>query len=234
MRLASRSPATFRSCGSAALADPAQATRRVRRRHQAAVRGERIRAEHEQILGAIEIRNRNRERRAEHRRAREHLRQLIDARRREASLGAERAQQRRQIQRGAEIVRVGIAGVGGERLGTVRVAHSAQALGRERERLVPADLLPAIGSAAQRMPQPVRVFLERLQAVGLGAEVTPAERILFVTADRDHLAGGAVDLDRDPALGLAQRAGAEDDVARRFGCGSGHACLRRARGRPVG
>ena len=144
---------------------------RVRGRHQAAVRSQRVGAQHQQILRAVEIRNRNREHAAEDRRAGEHLGELIDARRRKASLAAQRAQQRRKVERGAEIVGVGVADVGRQRLGAMRVAHPAQALGRERERLLPADLLPAGGGPADRPAQPVRILLEGLEPIGLGAEI---------------------------------------------------------------
>ena len=100
-------------------------------------------------------------------------------------------------------------------------------LGREREAPRPSRS-PRQPSARARSGRRRRSgsSWSVVQRVGLGAEVAAAEGVGFVAADRDDLAGAAIDLDRDAAGGLAQRAGPVDDVIRRRGCGSGHACLR--------
>ena len=70
----------------------------------------------------------------------------------------------------------------------VHSLHLAEPVGHLVERLVPADRLPAavVGTpeAAQRRTQPVRVLVDVLESVGLGAEVSPTEGIVAITPDR--------------------------------------------------
>ena len=60
---------------------------------------------------------------------------------------------------------------------------------------VPADALPAIRGAANRMLEPVFVVVKILQCDGLRADVTSAEGVIFVTPDIEPLIGLNGDLD---------------------------------------
>ena len=62
----------------------------VGRGHQRAVRGQRVRAEHQQVHRAVDVGDRDGERRAEHERAGDLLRPLVDRAGREHAVGAER------------------------------------------------------------------------------------------------------------------------------------------------
>ena len=74
------------------------------------------------------------------------------------------------------------------------------------KRFVPADALPAIGSAADGMLEPVFVVVKILQSDGLWADVPSAEGIVFVAADVQTVVGLNGDL--DPTDRLAEIAGA--------------------------
>ncbi len=65
----------------------------VRRRHEAAVRRERVRAQADEQIAPLDVRHRHEDLVAEHRQRREHVRQLIHGGRRVLVLRAERAEQ---------------------------------------------------------------------------------------------------------------------------------------------
>ena len=74
----------------AALLDRTQAPAHVGRREQAAVGGERVGAEDQQVVGAVDVRHRDRQRAAEHQRRGDLLRPLVDRARGVDVAGAER------------------------------------------------------------------------------------------------------------------------------------------------
>src|SRR5215212_9527302 len=63
------------------------------------------------------------------------------------------------------------------------------------ESFVPTDALPALMSAADGVFEPVLIIVNVLQGNGLRADVTPAERVVFVTADVQMLVVSDRDFD---------------------------------------
>ena len=59
----------------------------------------------------------------------------------------------------------------------------------------------AVIAPDERRPEPVRILVERLQPVGLGAEEAAAEDVVGVARDLDDLI--ALGLDREAAGGFA-------------------------------
>ena len=104
----------------AALADRADATAHVRRRQQAAVRDQRVRAPDHQVVGAVDIRDRDRVPVPEHVPGREVLRHLVHRRSRVDVLRAERPQEDPQVDHRRQVVRVRVAGVDGDGVAPVR------------------------------------------------------------------------------------------------------------------
>ena len=188
------------------------------RRHQAAVRGERVRAEDEEVAGAVDVRHGQEELVPEHRERRQHLRELVHGRRRVAAARAQAAQQHLPEDRRAVVVHGRVALVDGDRLATVRLLDRGQALRRLVERRLPGDLLPVGAAPAQRPAQPIRVLVQVLERHRLGADVAAAERIVVVAPDREDAI--ALDADGDAAHRLAEVAGAEvREIGRsRHGC----------------
>ena len=70
------------------------------------------------------------------------------------------------------------------------------------KRFVPTDALPAMMSAADGVFKPVIIIVNVLQGNGLRADVTPAERVVFVTADAQMLA--VLDSDFDATYRFAE------------------------------
>ena len=101
-------------------------------------------------------------------------------------------------------MRAGIAEVGREGVGSVALLHASQALGRERQRLAPADLDEAIAEFLHGPAQPVGVALDIGQGGGLRTDVPAREHVVGVAADPQHPL--ALDLDLDAAVRLAKSA----------------------------
>ena len=80
-----------------------------------------------------------------------------------------------------------------------------------RERLVPGDRFPSVAVAAHRLLQPVRVVVQVLERGGLRADVTFAEHVFVVAADRED--SFAFDLDFDAAHRFTEVAGPSVDFA---------------------
>lgn len=186
-----------------AIADCAQATAHVARSHDAAVGGERVRAEREEEVGAIEIGDREEELMTEREVAREHVRELVDARRAEAVLGPQRLEHERREDHRAEVVGGGVAEVRAEGVAPVFRLHFGDAIGREGDRFVPAERLPTIADPAHRALQAIGIFVQVLQRKGFGADVTAAEGVTLVATDGDHPI--ALDVDLDSTHRLAER-----------------------------
>ena len=178
----------------------------VRRGHQAAVGNHRIGAEHQEIIGAIDIGNRQQELVPVHRGVDELVRPLVDRRRAEQIRRAQCLEQCRQVGDVAEMVHVGIAQVHRDRACAVRLLHGGEFLAGQRESLVPADRLPLRAGTAHRLGQPVRVRFQVEHGIALGADMATAERIGRIAPDRGQLA--VLELQVQPADGFTQGAGA--------------------------
>ena len=206
----------------APVADRLEPPADVGRGHQAPVRGERVRAQHEQEVGPVDVGDGQQERVPVHEVAHDVVRQLVDRGRREATVGAEGAREEHAEDERAPVVHRRVAGVEPHRVAPVLALDSREALGRLGERLVPRDLLPAVGGAPHGAAQAVRVRVDVLERGRLRADVAAAEGVLFVAADRDDAV--ALDLDLDPAHGFAEVAGAV------VGVRHGRHCMRTGHG----
>ncbi len=77
----------------------------------------------------------------------------------------------------------GITKVCCEGIPTVRCVNALKVLRYLVKSFVPSDALPAVRSAADGIFEPVLIIVKILQGNGLRADVPPAERVVFVTAD---------------------------------------------------
>ncbi len=192
----------------------------VRRGHDRAVAHHGVAADHEQMVGAVEVGHREHQRRPEQQVGEQVLRLLVDARRAVAPSRAERVDEHRDERHRCPAVGDRVAEVERDRVAAVAVADRGEPVGDEVERLVPADLLPrAVRGTAYRAAEPVGVGLQVLQRDPLGADVAARERVELVATDRQD--PRSLDLDGQPAAGLAQVAravhGATGPHARRLG-----------------
>ena len=80
--------------------------------------------------------------------------------------------------RAPERVGVGVAQVDADRVATVLVDGTGELVGRQVERLVPADLDPVVADPPHRSPQPVGVLVDVGQRHPLGADVPTRERVV--------------------------------------------------------
>ena len=182
--------------------------------HEAAVRSEGVRAEHEQEVRAVDVGDRQEELVAEHQEGGEHLGELVHRGGRVAAAAAQALEEELAEEDGAVAVHHRVAEVNRGRAPAVGLLDGGQALGRLGERLVPAHLDPSPRGAPLGTAQAVGVLVEVLEGDRLRAEVAAAERVVLVAADREDV--GAVRLDLDAAHGFAEVAGAE------VGAGDGH------------
>ncbi len=107
---------------------------------------------------------------------------------------------------------VGVAEVDRERLRAVLVAQRPEQRTDPVERLVPGRRVQrAVVPTHHRHPEPVGIVVQLPERDALGAHVATGERVLGVTAHRDHLL--ALEGDLQAAGGLAQRAGAPGRAA---------------------
>ena len=124
-----------------ALAHRAQATAHVGRGHDAPVRDHRVAAEAEEVVGAIDVGDRNRDRRAVQLVGGHDARVGVLRARAEAVTGADRLRERAQHQERPVVVPRGVAPVEADRVAAVPLADLADAASHEVECLVPGDLL---------------------------------------------------------------------------------------------
>ena len=127
----------------ATCADVSQSSGHAGCGHQAAVRGHRIRAQNEEEVGAVDVRNRQQEVVAEHVPSGEVVRQLVDRGRGEQILRSDHLDQAREHEHAAEVVDVGVAEIHADRRAAVLVLNRAQTLGDLGKSLVPRNPFPA-------------------------------------------------------------------------------------------
>ena len=190
----------------AALADRAQPARHVGRRHQAAVRHERVGAKHEQVVGPVEVRHGRAEHGAEHEPDSDLLRHLVDGARREHVLRAERADEDRPVEAQREAVDARVAEVDRDGVAPALADDGAEPPLDLGEGLVPGGGLERAIPPDERSAQPIRVGVEFLQGVGLRTDEAAAEDVVVVAADADDLAATRADLESTGRL--AERADA--------------------------
>ena len=135
----------------AALADRAQASAHVGRGQQRAVRDQRVGAEDQQVVGAVDVGDRDAEPGAEHQPGRDLLRHLVDGRRRVDVLRPQRLQERGAVEHRPEAV--GARGCRCRRRPRRArpLEHAAEPLGHRGERLLPARLDQLAVAAHERL-----------------------------------------------------------------------------------
>jgi hypothetical protein len=199
------------------------------RRHQAAVGRERVAAEAEEELGAVDVGHREHGLVAEELVGRELLRELIERGRGEPVAGPQRGDEREDEELRPEMMDGRIAGVETDGIVAVRALDGADARGDVVERVVPVDALPAVRRSPQGKADPVRIVMQVLERRSLGTDVATRERVLAVPPDREDVLAGVPDL--ESAHRLAQRARPEvhvrgsrhdGDATPRSGVGRGH------------
>ena len=109
-------------------------------------------------------------------------------------------------QQSAIVMNGGIAKVRGNRIPAVLRVNALEVLGYLVKSFVPTDALPTARSAPDRMSETVFIVVKILQGNGLRADVTAAERVVFVTADVETLV--SLNSDLDAADRFAEIAGA--------------------------
>ena len=126
----------------AAFAQVVEPARDATRRHQTPVRGEGIRAQHEEEAGPIDVGDRQQHLMAEHLQGGEHVRELVDRGRRKARPRPQRpVEERRRQQRGVR-VHGGIAQVHPDGAPAVLALHFGETRPCLVERRLPGDRLP--------------------------------------------------------------------------------------------
>ena len=140
-----------------------------------------------------------------------------------AEPGAERPQRGGAVE-AAQVVALAAAAIVENRLAAVGVANRAQSRGDLGDGGVPVDRLEGpVGSLAQRMEDPLpAAVLVVVEAERLLARVAPGRRVRLVPADLlEATAVVAAEPDQDPAVALAQDAGARLPLGPTVGLGGG-------------
>ena len=132
---------------------------------------------------------------AEHQRAGDLLRPLVDRAGREHAVGAERLDHDAAVEQRGEPVGGGVADVDADGVAAVLGGDPGQAVADQRPRLLPArgrEL--AVRAADQRGAEPVGVLVQVLQRHALRAEEAAREHVVAVAADLDDLIAAQGDL----------------------------------------
>ena len=181
----------------------------VRRGEEAAVRGERVRAEQEEVVGAVDVGDRDREPGAEHQAGRDLLGHLVEGAGREHVARPEGVEQRPVVQQPGQVVDVRVAEVHRDGVSPVPVEDRGEAGLDHRERLRPVDRLPVAVRAHERASDPVGVGVEPAEGAALRAEEPVAEHVVVVAPHEGDVA--PVEVQLEAAGGLAEGAGANRD-----------------------
>ena len=186
----------------AARADRAQAPAHVGRREQAAVGGQRVGAEDEQVIGAVDVGHGDRRPAAEHERRGHLLGVLVDGAGAVEVARLQRLEHDAAVEQAAQVVGAGVADVGGDRVAAVLGLDGGQPAIDLGEGLVPRRRAQvAAGLADQRGAQAVGILVQLAQRGALGAHEAVAEDVVGVAADAGHRAV----VDRDAAARTSPR-----------------------------
>ena len=199
--------------------------REVGRGAQAPIRRVRIGAEHDQEVGAVEVGNRDGDRRSEHVPGRHVAGHLVDRRRAVALPCAETGHQGPGERHRREAVRRRVAEVHGECVAPVPLDHAAEAVLDGRPRLVPRHFDVHAVALDERSPQPIRILVELTQRRTLRADEALREHVVAVAADPCDLLGTVRvtgNRDLEPAARFAERTRAERDSSRLSGVADRH------------
>jgi hypothetical protein len=176
---------------------------------EGAVGLQRVGAQHQQEVGAVQVGHRDGERMAEHQPAGHVLGHLVGGAGGEDVAGAQRPDQGRAVQRARHRVRARVAQVDAGRLAAVPLHDLVEPSLDGGERLLPADLPPQVALPDQRPAQAVGVLVQLAEARALGADEALAERVVPVAPHARHVPA-VVDGQRQAADGFAQGAGPVD------------------------
>ncbi len=161
-------------------------------------------ADEEQMVGVVEIRDRDRVGVAVEQTAGDVFGHLVDRGRGEDAAGAEGAEQDGRVEGAGHGVHVRVAEDDTDGVRAVPLDDRAQA-GRDRvERLVPGGLAQLAVPADERGAQPVGVAVDGTERGALGADEPPAEHVVAITPGAGD--PGALDGERQPTGGFAQGA----------------------------
>ena len=189
----------------AALADRRHAAREVRSGAQAAVGLVGVGSQHQQVVGAVQVRHRHRVRVAEQIAAAHVLGHLVHGRGREDVLGAQRLDERAGEHRTGQGVCGGVAQVHRDRVAVAVGPDPSEPLGDGGEGLVPGGLDQHAVTAHQRRAETVRVLVQLAQRGALRADEPVGEHIVAVAADAHD--GAVAHGQLEATGGLAQRTG---------------------------
>lgn len=125
------------------------------------------------------------------------------------------AEERRRVQDGRVVVDGRVSEVHGQRVVAMLDLETMDTFCGSVQRLIPVDLSPTIAAAPERSAQAIGVVMELCERRAFRANVTLAENIVPVAADGDDAI--TIELDGEPAHGLAQVAGAKVSRPRMHG-----------------
>ena len=200
----------------AAFADRFELSSEIGCRSETSVGHQRISADDDQIVGPVEIRNRERHRGTEHVTARDVLGHLVQGAGGEDIAGAQGPDDGRHVERPGNGVGVRVAQVDPDRRAAGGRDDPPQALGGSGERLIPTGLDQFAVAAHQRSVQPVGIVVEFGETGPLGADEPVTEDVIAVAAG----AGDAVVLDGQdqPAGGFTEGTDAQCGLAHPSHC----------------
>ena len=194
----------------AALADAAQPAAHVGSGEQAAVRDQRVCAEHEQVVAAVQVGHGHAQRWPNMRPAATCFGIWSTVLAVKTLLRAERAQQHRVVGEEREVVGRRVPDIRGHGIAAVLLEDRGEPAVDLLEGLVPCRLAKLAVAPYQRRGEAVGVLVQLLQPVSLGTDEAGAEDVIAVAADRGHPL--AVEGDLEAAGGFAEGTGPVDDA----------------------
>lgn len=223
--------------GAAATTQRLEPAGEVGGRAEAAVGFERVGAEEQQMVGAVDVRHRDGVRVTEEQSAGDVFGHLVEGARGEEGPGAERGQQGGRIERTGHGVHVRVAEDDTDGLPPVLFGQCGQGCRDRVERLAPTGLLQHAVLADEGGAEPVGVGVEPAEGSALGADEALAEDVVPVAAgagdpcpldgEGESAGGFAQGADTQGGAGLAGTAGVV-----RHGPSPGRRQRRRGQARP--
>ena len=193
--------------------DTPEPTGPVGRGGEAAVRLERVRTEHQQVRGAVEVGHREADARPEEQATADLLGPLVDRARGVDVRRPEGAHEEAGVEDGRQAVDRRVAEVDRDRVASVLLDDRQQEALDLGERLVPRDRMQlAVLATNPRRTQAIGILVQLLERRALRADETAAEDVVTVAPDAAD-AAVVLHLDLEATGGLAQRARAKGELA---------------------
>ncbi len=149
---------------------------------QAAVGGQRVGAEDQQVVGAVQVRHGDGEGVTEEQAAGDVLGHLVERGRREEVPGAQRADEQGRVEGSGDRVHIGVAQDDTHRVRPVLLDDRTDSGGDRVERLVPVDLPELAALPYQGAAEPVRVGVDLGERGAFRADEPLAEDVVAVAA----------------------------------------------------